>query len=74
MHPPKLIESRHSLDPSTLPTWDQLSNFCIANRYYSSDVPFLAPVGPASYAGTSDANRDPERVLTIRFLSPSKTC
>ena len=36
---PKLIESSHLLDPSTLPTWDQLSNFCIANRYYSSDVP-----------------------------------
>ena len=50
--PPKLIESRHSLAPSTLPTtWDQLSNFCIANRYYSSDVPFLAPVGPAHMQG-----------------------
>jgi hypothetical protein len=70
--PPKLIESRHSLDPSTLSTWDQLSNFCIANRYYSSDIPFLAPVSPASYAGSSDANRDPERVLTTRLLSRPK--
>lgn len=72
------------IENSLATTWDQLSNFCITNRYYYSDVPFLAPVGPASYksnlparleaAGTSDANREPKRVLTIRLLSPSKTC
>jgi len=40
----------NSLAPSTLPTtWDQLSDFYITNRYYYSDVPVLAPVGPASY-------------------------
>ena len=33
----------NSLTISTLPTiWDQLANFGITNRYYYSDVPFLA--------------------------------
>ena len=36
-------------------------------------VSFLAPVGPASYAGTSDANHDPEGVLTIHSC-PVQTC
>jgi hypothetical protein len=36
-------------DTSRHVVWDQLSNFCITNRYYYSDVPFLAVVVPASY-------------------------
>ena len=60
--PSKLIESRNSLAPSTVPTtWDQPPTFGLpTGTTPPRDGPFLASVGPASYAGTSAATVIPK--------------